>query len=90
MDRKFGIELELIGITREQAIAALTGVGIEVREEGYNHETRRHWKIVSDASVRGGFELVSPVLQGDAGLNSRVLQVLAENGFDSRTPTLPI
>lgn len=68
MDHKFGIELELIGITREQAIAALTGVGIEVREEGYNHETRRHWKIVSDASVRGGFELVSPVLQGEAGL----------------------
>ena len=51
MDRKFGIELELIGITREQAIAALTRVGTEVREEGYNHETRRHWKIVSDASV---------------------------------------
>ena len=68
MDRKFGLELEMIGITREQAMMALTGVGIEVREEGYNHETRRYWKIVSDASVRGGFELVSPVLQGDAGI----------------------
>ena len=68
MDRKFGIELELIGITREQAIAALTGVGIEVRDEGYNHETRSHWKIVSDSSVRGGFELVSPVLRGESGL----------------------
>ncbi|WP_300686606.1 amidoligase family protein [uncultured Bilophila sp.] len=68
MDRKFGIELEMVGITREQAATALTGVGIEVREEGYNHETRSHWKIVSDASVRGGFELVSPVLRGDAGI----------------------
>lgn len=68
MDRKFGIELEMTGITREQALTALTGVGIEVREEGYNHETRSHWKIVSDASVRGGFELVSPVLRGEAGL----------------------
>lgn len=68
MDRKFGVELELVGITREQAATALTGVGITVREEGYNHETRGHWKIVSDASVRGGFELVSPVLRGEAGL----------------------
>ena len=42
MDRKFGVELELVGITREQAVRALTGVGITVREEGYNHETRRH------------------------------------------------
>ena len=33
MDRKFGIELEMVGITREQAATALTGVGIEVREE---------------------------------------------------------
>ena len=69
MDRKFGVELELVEITREQAVRALTGVGIAVREEGYNHETRRHWKIVSDSSVRGGFEVVSPVLQGEAGLD---------------------
>ena len=69
MDRKFGVELELVGITREQAVRALTGVGITVREEGYNHETRRHWKIVSDSSVMGGFEVVSPVLQDEAGLD---------------------
>lgn len=69
MDRKFGVELELVEITREQAVRALTGVGIAVREEGYNHETRRHWKIVSDSSVGGGFEVVSPVLQGEAGLD---------------------
>ena len=69
MDRKFGIELELVGITREQAGRALTQVGVEVRDEGYNHDTRSYWKMVSDSSVRGDFELVSPVLRGEDGIH---------------------
>ena len=69
MDRKFGIELELVGITREQAGRALSQVGIEVHDEGYNHTTRSYWKMVSDSSVRGGFELVSPVLRGEDGIH---------------------
>ena len=68
MNRKFGAELEMTGITREQAVRALRGVGIEVRDETYNHETRDYWKIVPDSSVHGGFEVVSPVLEGEAGL----------------------
>lgn len=68
MDRKFGIEMEIAGINRETALRALRAVGINVQNEGYNHTTRRHWKLVSDASVRGGFEVVSPVLEGEAGL----------------------
>jgi hypothetical protein len=68
MNRKFGVELEMAGITREQAVRALTLVGINVRDEGYNHTTCGHWKIVSDSSVQGGFEVVSPVLEGEAGL----------------------
>ena len=69
MDRKFGIELELVGITREQAGRALSQVGIEVHDEGYNHTTRSYWKMVSDSSVRGGFELVIPVLRGEDGIH---------------------
>lgn len=69
IDRKFGIELELVGITREQAGRALSQVGIEVHDEGYNHTTRSYWKMVSDSSVRGGFELVSPVLRGEDGIH---------------------
>ena len=53
--------------------------GLECRVEGYNHTTKRHWKIVSDASVspngeqsRDGYlygrELVSPILKGENGL----------------------
>lgn len=69
MDRKFGIELEITGITYETALRALRAVGINVQSEGYNHATRPHWKLVSDASVQGGFEVVSPVLQGEAGID---------------------
>ncbi len=68
MSRKFGVEIEMTGITREQAVRALTLVGINVQSEGYNHTTRTHWKIVPDGSVTDGFEVVSPVLEGDAGL----------------------
>lgn len=68
MNRKFGIELEIVGITRETAIRALRAVGINVRDEGYNHTTRDYWKLVPDGSVRGGFEVVSPVLRGEAGI----------------------
>ena len=38
--------------------------------EGYNHTTRPHWKLVTDSSISGNdtFELVSPILVGEAGL----------------------
>jgi len=68
MNRRFGVELELAGITREQAVRALRQVGIAVQSENYNHDTRGHWKIVPDGSVQGGFEVVSPILQGEEGL----------------------
>lgn len=68
MNRQFGIEMEIAGINRETALAALRAVNVNVESEGYNHTTRNHWKIVSDASVRGGFEVVSPILKGEAGL----------------------
>jgi hypothetical protein len=68
MNRKFGAELEMKGITREQAVNALRSIGVEVRDEAYNHTTREYWKIVPDGSIQGGFEVVSPVLEGEAGL----------------------
>lgn len=69
MNRKFGIELEIAGITKAQALNALQAVDINVQSEGYNHETRNYWKLVSDSSVSGGFEVVSPILEGEAGIS---------------------
>lgn len=68
MNRKFGIELEIVSINRQTALRALRAVGINVQDESYNHSTRSHWKLVSDASVRGGFEVVSPILRGEQGI----------------------
>lgn len=68
--RKFGIEIEAYNCTREKLASELRGAGIDVAVEGYNHTTRNHWKLVTDASLTGNntFELVSPVLEGEAGL----------------------
>ena len=67
--RTVGIELEVktgSGNTHARTATALTRAGVETHEEGYNHTTRTHWKIVSDASLgRGGMEIVSPVLTAE-------------------------
>ena len=68
MERKFGIELEIVGITQDAAIKALKAVQIKVNAEGYNHTTRNYWKIVPDGSVTNCFEVVSPILKGEAGI----------------------
>ena len=68
MERKFGIEMEIAGINRQTALRALRAVNVKVEDEGYNHTTRNHWKLVPDGSVRNGFEVVSPILSGEAGL----------------------
>lgn len=65
-DRAFGIEAEFIGSM--QAVAAVVrAVGVECTVEAYGHSTPRGWKVVTDMSVPGGGELVSPKLQGAAG-----------------------
>lgn len=73
MNRQFGIELEIAGISRVAALNALQIAGIEVVDMRYTHETTREWKIVPDASVRDGFEIVSPILRGEDGLAQAAL-----------------
>ncbi|WP_345117732.1 amidoligase family protein [Hymenobacter algoricola] len=82
--RSFGVEIEAYGVTRETLLAELRAQGLEAHGEGYNHSTRSHWKIVSDASVSGAhaFELVSPVLRGYEGLEdlARACRALKNTG----------
>ena len=82
MDRKFGIELEIVGISRQTALRALSAVGIHVQGEAYNHTTRGHWKLVPDSSVSGGFEVVSPILEGERGIEEAmtVAEALSDAG----------
>lgn len=63
----FGIEIETLNTTTEgrelssRTVAdALNSVGVECRNESYNHITRRHWKTIIDSSC--GLETVSPVM----------------------------
>ena len=69
-NRRFGIEIEAYNCDKHHLACELREAGINVVVEGYNHDTRDHWKLVTDASLSGNntFELVSPILQGEAGL----------------------
>jgi hypothetical protein len=74
-NRTFGVEIECIGITAEVALSAIRATGLPCEIEGYNHNTRSHWKITTDSSVRDnrgnpGIEIVSPILSGTAGMTA--------------------
>lgn len=70
--RTFGVEIEFKIADRDAnrvagRITSMTGITVTYR--GYTHEVSRSWKLVTDASVDGGFELVSPPLSGLSGLD---------------------
>ena len=70
-NRNFGIEIEAYNCTRERLARELTAAGIRVNVERYNHNDHNdHWKLVTDSSLSGNntFELVSPILHGEQGL----------------------
>ena len=70
-NRNFGVEIEAYNCTRERLARELTAAGIRVEVEGYNHtDHTNHWKLVTDSSLSGNntFELVSPILHGEQGL----------------------
>lgn len=88
--RKFGIEIEAYlpsssGLTREGLALKLREAGLNVQSEGYNHSTRNYWKVITDSSIsaRGtGFELVSPPMTGQNGLDQleKACRVLGQVG----------
>jgi hypothetical protein len=73
--RTFGVEIEYVGVERDVIINALADIGVKCVSEHYNHNTRKHWKIVRDGSVRHPRgesytgELVSPPLAGKKDLD---------------------
>lgn len=65
--RKFGIEIEYIG-GYDGLVREMRSRGLSVDYVGYSHAvTPGAWKIVTDGSVSGGYELVSPPLSGADG-----------------------
>ena len=68
-NRTYGVEIEMSWgrnsrPTQQQVAAALRRAGLDASAEGYHHHTMSGWKVVSDASVSNGHELVSPILRG--------------------------
>ena len=68
MTRKFGIELEVEHSNEQQLARIIESTGVRCRYEGYTHAVLSSWKVVHDGSVRHGYEIVSPVLEGEAGI----------------------
>jgi hypothetical protein len=86
--RDFGVEFEMIGISRaavRNAVVAVTYVnerGERVNEravvESYGHvSSTTNWRVVTDASVADGCELVSPIMQGGASFELSVARCVA-------------
>lgn len=78
-NRRFGIEIECFGIRPSVAAQALRDAGLQAADEGYSHQTRTYWKVITDASVNGsgtgmgsGLEVVSPPLSGPDGFDQVV------------------
>jgi hypothetical protein len=83
-NRRFGVEIEAYNVDRQTLAGRLNREGINCEVESYGHSQCEHWKIVSDASLSGNstFELVSPVLKGEQGMEEleKVCRVLGECG----------
>ena len=79
--RKFGIELETVSSNSSvlnEAVQMLSATGINIRDTGYNHNDVNYWKVLTDASLSGGYcrEIVSPAFSTEAGFQ-QVYQVAA-------------
>lgn len=73
--RLFGVEIEFNTVDSVYAIInEAREQNVIIYQEGYNHQLRHNWKIVSDGSC--GLELVSPPLHGEEGF--RQLKVVCD------------
>ena len=79
-----GVEIECFNVDRDRFLHLVRRQGIEIQHEDYNHDTRNHYKVVSDSSILGdnALECVSPVLKGKTGLKSlkKVCDSLNQSG----------
>jgi hypothetical protein len=72
----FGVEIECFAPNGVDPVAVLRNAGVDcLSYSGYTHTTIPQWKVVTDGSLRNmsrtpmsGWEIVSPVLSGEAGI----------------------
>ena len=75
----FGVEIEMEGFNRTQIAQTITNAGFQCREEAGGYST---WVVKSDGSLSNGFEVTTPILHGDAGIQemTTVLNALQDAG----------
>jgi hypothetical protein len=87
--RRFGVEIEVVGLSQATAAAALRAAGLLAEVERYNHSTRSHWKVVTDATVRG-CEVVSPPMTDWADVATAMAALRGAGGTVDRTTGLHV
>lgn len=86
--RKFGVEIEFVGLTQAQSEQAVRNCGVPFEGYmGYTHTTTPGWKLVWDGSVSGGYEVVSPILSGSEGMEQVKKVADALNAAGARITT---
>lgn len=80
--RTFGVELEFSSMSPVRAASVVSAAGMPCRFRDYTHDGCHEWKTVTDSSVTGGGEAVSPILSGDDGMAqlSSAMFALRANG----------
>jgi hypothetical protein len=70
MNSKFGVELECFNVQMQTVVDALNAAGIPSIRAGYSGSDYSKFQIKHDGSIQGrdGFEMVSPILEGEAGI----------------------
>lgn len=91
MNGKFGVELECFNVERSVVVDALTQAGFRATESMYQGQNYSVWQIKHDGSIQGrnAFEVVSPILQGEEGIQAirKVCEILTALGAEVNTST---
>lgn len=68
----FGVEIEAYNLTHHEVVTALQGAQVDCYSSyRYNETSGSRWIVKTDSTISGNdpFELVSPILQGQEGLD---------------------
>jgi hypothetical protein len=89
MNRTFGFELEFINLDKNVFLKSLKTAGFPVYSSRYNN-SKSSWRVIEDRSIlNSNFtgELISPILQGQHGIDTvkAVVSLLKTNGAQVNT-----
>ena len=91
LNSKFGVELECFNVPNQTVVDALNNAGIPAIRAGYSGSDYTKFQIKHDGSIQGrdGFEVVSPILEGEEGIATirKVCQIITALGAEVNQST---